>query len=175
MPYRPKFCCECGDKIERVEWKLWTNRRFCEVCEAEHKLNDLIPKAGAGLGLLLGLVGLGSFFQKPLGSEAPVIRRVVTASARPPDTGETGVKAGPSNQSNVSTPPAAVAGNVKTVQSDSRPINQTVTSLKEPVYMCGARTKKGTPCTRRVKGNVRCWQHTGMPAMEAPEKLVVNR
>ena len=29
----------------------------------------------------------------------------------------------------------------------------------EQLYMCGARTKKGTPCSRRVHGPVRCWQH----------------
>ena len=35
----------------------------------------------------------------------------------------------------------------------------------EPVYFCGAQTKKGTACSRRVKGNARCFQHAGMPAM----------
>jgi len=29
----------------------------------------------------------------------------------------------------------------------------------DDVYICGARTKKGTPCSRRVHGPVRCWQH----------------
>lgn len=33
----------------------------------------------------------------------------------------------------------------------------------EEIYTCGARTKKGTPCSRRVHGPVRCWQHKGMP------------
>ncbi|HXS01984.1 MAG TPA: hypothetical protein VN724_15510, partial [Pyrinomonadaceae bacterium] len=31
----------------------------------------------------------------------------------------------------------------------------------EQTYQCGARTKKGTPCSRRVHGPVRCWQHKG--------------
>ncbi len=41
----------------------------------------------------------------------------------------------------------------------------------ERVYICGARTKKGTACSRRVKkSGIRCWQHQGMQAMkdEAP-------
>jgi len=46
--------------------------------------------------------------------------------------------------------------------------------LIEDVYICGARTKKGTPCSRRVHGPVRCWQHKGMPAMLPQEKLVVK-
>jgi hypothetical protein len=42
------------------------------------------------------------------------------------------------------------------------------------IYICGARTKKGTPCSRRVHGNVRCWQHKGMQSMLPPEKLIVK-
>jgi hypothetical protein len=43
----------------------------------------------------------------------------------------------------------------------------------EVVYVCGARTKKGTPCQRRVRGPERCWQHRGKPAILPPSKLVV--
>ena len=44
----------------------------------------------------------------------------------------------------------------------------------EQTYTCGARTKKGTPCSRRVHGPVRCWQHKGAKAMLPPEKLLVK-
>ncbi len=44
----------------------------------------------------------------------------------------------------------------------------------DPVYICGARTKKGTPCSRRVHGPVRCWQHKGMLPMLPLEKLQVK-
>jgi len=47
-------------------------------------------------------------------------------------------------------------------------------STPEQVYTCGARTKKGKPCSRRVHGPVRCWQHKGLPAMLPPEKLVIK-
>ena len=47
-------------------------------------------------------------------------------------------------------------------------------SSTEEIYTCGARTKKGTPCSRRVHGPVRCWQHKGMPAMLAQEKLHIK-
>jgi hypothetical protein len=42
------------------------------------------------------------------------------------------------------------------------------------VYLCGARTKKGTPCSRRVHGAVRCWQHKGAPPIRSPEQLLVK-
>ena len=51
---------------------------------------------------------------------------------------------------------------------------QPVTTIEEKTYICGARTKKGTPCSRRVRGPVRCWQHKGAPAMLPLEKLVVK-
>ena len=44
----------------------------------------------------------------------------------------------------------------------------------DEVYICGARTKKGTPCSRRVHGPTRCWQHKGLPAMLPNEKLLVK-
>ncbi|HEX8149343.1 MAG TPA: hypothetical protein VF591_19325, partial [Pyrinomonadaceae bacterium] len=47
------------------------------------------------------------------------------------------------------------------------------TDPEEVVYVCGARTKKGTPCQRRVRGPGRCWQHRGKPAILPPSKLVV--
>ncbi|HZN06101.1 MAG TPA: hypothetical protein VFB65_04930 [Pyrinomonadaceae bacterium] len=47
-------------------------------------------------------------------------------------------------------------------------------STPEQVYTCGARTKKGKPCSRRVHGPVRCWQHKGLPAMLPAEKLVIK-
>jgi hypothetical protein len=44
----------------------------------------------------------------------------------------------------------------------------------EQAYICGARTKKGTPCSRRVHGPVRCWQHKGAAAMLPPDKLILK-
>ena len=46
--------------------------------------------------------------------------------------------------------------------------------VEEDVYICGARTRKGTPCSRRVHGPVRCWQHKGLPAMLPLEKLKIK-
>jgi hypothetical protein len=30
--YRPKFCAECGEKIIRLRWRVWTSRMFCDDC-----------------------------------------------------------------------------------------------------------------------------------------------
>jgi len=61
------------------------------------------------------------------------------------------------------------------VQSSSQPSTTTEsTTPVEQTYTCGARTKKGKPCSRRVHGAVRCWQHKGMPAMLPLEKLIIK-
>jgi hypothetical protein len=45
----------------------------------------------------------------------------------------------------------------------------------EKVYFCGAPTKKGTMCSRRVKSGGRCWQHEGLTALLPQEKLIIVR
>src|SRR5262245_60458613 len=67
MLYRPKYCCNCGEKVEREEWRLWTSRRFCALCETEHKSYDLFPRVVVGLGVIVFLFGVGGYFR---GSEA---------------------------------------------------------------------------------------------------------
>jgi len=45
----------------------------------------------------------------------------------------------------------------------------------DTVYICGARTKKGTPCRRHVHvPGERCYQHKGLPAMVPLDKLTIK-
>ena len=133
--YRPNFCSECGAKIVRLRWRVWTSRRFCDKCSVRFaKLDWLRSLAGIVMLVLLGLV-LG----RGLRREPPplVIQRTATST---------------------------------TQTSSSSPTPITV----EQLYTCGARTKKGTPCSRRVHGPVRCWQHKGAKAMLPQDKLVIK-
>ena len=59
-------------------------------------------------------------------------------------------------------------------QTTSGPPQTVETTTAEDVYICGARTKKGTPCSRRVHGMVRCWQHKGKQAVLPAEKLRIR-
>jgi len=53
--------------------------------------------------------------------------------------------------------------------------NSSSASVDDKVYICGARTKKGTPCRRRVHfAGERCYQHKGMTAMVSVEKLAIK-
>jgi len=62
-------------------------------------------------------------------------------------------------------------------EKDNAASKQTLNSgsVDDVVYLCGARTRKGTPCRRRVHfAGERCYQHKGMPAIVPLEKLTVK-
>src|SRR5688572_554109 len=62
MLYRPNFCCNCGEKIERVEWNLLTSRRFCVVCSSENRRHDVLPRLAITAGTLALMFGIGSLW-----------------------------------------------------------------------------------------------------------------
>lgn len=193
MSYKPKFCCECGEKIERIDWKLWTSRRFCKLCETDHILGEKLQIGLVVAGVVFGLMGLASFWQR---TEKP-----------PPLTAANLISGGPSNKNKTEVTKAPVSRTVSAAENSSvQPLAQMPTTNSaietqaetqisttqdsavrqtnpeqksltpdEATYFCGARTKNGTACSRRVKGGGRCWQHLGKPAILAQEKLIVSK
>ncbi len=136
--YRPNFCCECGRKIVRLRWFLWTSRRFCDKCRRAFVKSHWLRPTVTLLVLFLFGVTLGRGCRRappPL-----IIARTGTSAAQ-------------------------------TASTTSAPQSSPVL---EQAYTCGARTKKGTPCSRRVHGPVRCWQHKGLPAILPVEKLIIK-
>jgi hypothetical protein len=188
MFYTPKHCCECGEKIEPGGRRMFKSRRFCEICETDFIASDWAPRVIIGLGILFGLWGIGSFLKK---SDKPVniatTPQVSVASNRnqsvpkPPVSERANVISLAQNQTTSSD---AVASRTETetgALSQKAPAakqnlsDESQNSAPETVYFCGAQTKKGTPCSRRVKGGGRCWQHTGQPAMLPAVKLAASR
>lgn len=174
MIYRPKFCCNCGEKIERSEWKLWTSGRFCELCETEYKVRDMASKTLAITGIFIGIIGLASYFRGPSGqAQLNSKRELVSRSQTALPTAQGNLGATRESQTQSQQNPASVAPANQLAQSAEVTGQAGPQKLKalEPVYFCRAETKKGTPCSRRVKAaGERCWQHAGMPAMTTMEK-----
>jgi hypothetical protein len=69
-------------------------------------------------------------------------------------------------------PPLVIQRQISQPAEETSPREAPV--ISEQLYLCGARTKKGTPCSRRVHGPVRCWQHKGAAAMLPAEKLIIK-
>jgi hypothetical protein len=166
MSYKPNFCCQCGEKIERVEWFL-KSRRFCELCATEFGIHDKIPWILVAIAALFGLVGVGTFLRTPEKSLNLAPNNLVVQNA---NKSETNRSVSSSNRSNA-TSQQMQADNLPTKTLPAAQNSKVKIETAEAVYICGAPTRKGTPCSRRVKGGGRCWQHAGQAAMLSQEKL----
>lgn len=183
MSYKPKHCCECGDRIERANWGFLASRRFCELCETNFRHLDWIPKISLAAAALLTIFSFGNFFRKPekpllvaavqsSGNFADSNRNAVSSPSVAPPNGNSAANQTTNTNSAAQPKPKPIAV-VKPAGQSNLQENKSETA-QEAVYFCGAQTKKGTPCTRRVKGGGRCWQHAGQAAMLTPEKLIAN-
>jgi hypothetical protein len=155
--YKPNFCAECGTKLLRLRWHFWTSRRFCSDCSRRLLKTRIVPTLFAVVTLLSAGYITGRS-RRPVPPPLIIERR----SDSPLNDGE---NPGTSNR-----PPTTTESGLNA----SKITNSSPIAAEAEVYLCGARTKKGTPCSRRVHGPVRCWQHKGMPAMLPLEKLLVK-
>jgi len=176
MVYKPNFCCNCGEKIKRAEWKILTSRRFCDVCAVEQQGHEYLLRALVVGSLLIGVFGFGSYLRSPGQPRVELTRDAING---PPSTSIVNLKPQPVSKESerVGT---RVAGQTEPGASlEESPPGPAGEATKEqlrangfasdkPVYYCGAMTKKGKPCSRRVKSKGRCWQHAGQPSAVAP-------
>ena len=167
MLYKPSFCCHCGEKIERVDWNVFTSRRFCGVCESENKTYDLVPRVIMLGAFLLALFGAGGYIKKS-GAETPQKAALLQQSKKPTadDVKRDTVAAQNVGQTiaNQDVNGLILATQNAVEESGKQPGKQKILIAGSAFY-CGATTKKGTPCTRKVKTKGYCWQHTPRPPM----------
>ena len=155
MLYKPNFCCNCGEKIERIDWNLLTSRRFCDTCAAENKRHDNIPKAAVAGGILAMVFGLGTLMGGN-SSTPPNVQMLSAAPVASKPAERPAERRAPEAPASAPSPTPSMAGT---------PQPEVVRSAPAKAFYCGALTKKGTPCSRKVKvQGVRCYQHEGKPA-----------
>ncbi len=160
------YCAECGARLKRKGWRAWLNGRLCEDCGRRlGKTNFGRPLAVIAI-IVVAAFALGRYLRP--GAPPLVIERAANSplSDLPVNPNDTAKSASRNTNS---------SENSKT--SDDRLARQTANagSADDVVYLCGARTQKGTPCHRRVHfAGERCYQHKGKPAILPPEKLIVK-
>lgn len=137
--YRPNFCCECGEKVIRLRWRVWHSRCFCNHCAKSRRRE----RFGRPIIVTVALVCLGLIAGRAARPAPPPL--IIQRSANSP-------LLNPTDRAQVDEKPNAEGAEKSAVAA-------------EEVYLCGAQTKKGTPCSRRVHTPGRCWQHKGMPSM----------
>lgn len=166
--YKPNFCAECGVRVERARWRVWTSRRFCKQCARRFHRSQIFLALIAG-AMLFGFGLIAGRFQRQSPPPLIVERVELPAAPMPPVSKDAANSSDSQTATDSATPtkPEPVYGPDGTAAE--RP-----TDPNETVSICGARTQKGTPCRRRVRGTGRCWQHKGMPAMLPADKLIVK-
>lgn len=170
--YKPSFCAECGEKITRARWRFWTSRRFCPDCEGRFRgARILVPIVAAAALFSTGLLmGRATRIQPPpltvQRGDLPLAPQA-TLPAKGSDAADAEADATADSSVSSASKPEPKYGPDGT--ATERP-----TDPQETVSICGARTQKGTPCQRRVRGTGRCWQHRGMPAILPPSKLIIQ-
>jgi hypothetical protein len=165
MFYRPNFCCNCGEKIERADWSIFASRKFCDLCQTEHGTKDWGLKLISVFGVVCLMAFVSSFFR-------PYSLTVKTISTESSTSASAPVRLADANFNTTANQPLqsqnGTNAGVPAVSLPTAPDAKPTASTKETdaVYYCGAATKKGTPCSRRVKhAGERCWQHQGMPSI----------
>ena len=184
MSYKPKYCCQCGEKIENINKKLFASPRFCELCATDFGFYDSIQRAVSGIGLILIVFIISNYFQKPgkplniasnqLKGDVQGVKTVSHNRVEVPPVQNTDTVQVPARQSNGALPVNSAAA-IKTADPNEQKSGKTPVEASEKTYLCGAPTQKGTPCSRRVKGGGRCWQHEGQPASVSSDKQTVRR
>jgi len=195
MLYKPTYCCSCGDKIERIEWRLLSSRRFCELCETQYKFDDWLPRIAGAFAVLIGIWGAGTYFSSSAESiDISNPRAIASSKIAEAKSDKSRASLQDSKGKDVRDRKKIIEDSVKRDERErqskveapliSETIPQPVAKridrgkvirdVSEPGYYCGAETKKGTPCSRKVKGKKRCWQHEGREAMLPQSKLAVG-
>ena len=138
--YQANFCAECGNAM-KPRFSLGP-RYFCAECEAQMGRRNYF-KSIAGLALC----GTLAVF---------ALNRTLT----PGPNGQS-----PNGQPNAGAPTPAVSARDTVAAPILEPKPEAVGRV-----ICGARTKKGTPCRHLVPPGHRCAQHLGMASLLETKK-----
>jgi hypothetical protein len=148
---RSNFCANCGARLPRTDWHSWLAAR-CDDCASRLGPRLLRPLIIVAV-IAIAAFGLGRYLRP---APPPLIIHRAADSPLP----DVPVNFG------------AISNGATLNTNRSPPLNSLA---DEEVYICGARTKKGTPCRRRVHAaGERCYQHKGLPAMVPVEKLTIK-
>jgi hypothetical protein len=136
--YQANFCAECGNAL-KPRFSLGPSY-FCGECAPQVGRRNYF-KSVAGLLLCATLAAFA-----------------LNRTPRPCPNGQS-----PNNRSNAGASTSAVSARDTVTTRNPEPKPEAVERV-----MCGARTKKGTPCRRLVPPGQRCAQHRGMASLLEP-------
>lgn len=132
-----RFCSECATRIKVRRTNILPFRSFCSTCSPRyHRIRlilVLVPILSAGIGFAIGHYTITPEPFYFIGTPVDLV------SNRTSSTADSDRSAGGS--------------------PGIRQLEEAVIPASAPGTTCGARTKSGKPCRRKVKGAGPCWQH----------------
>src|SRR5882724_8127927 len=150
------FCVECGERLAQKGWRARLGGRLCDHC-AQRLGTFASFRSLIAIVLIAAAAFVVGKFLRP--SPPPLI--IQRAANSPLSDAPVGFEQAPR-----ATKEANKSGRVESL---------TGSTADDVVYICGARTKKGTPCHRRVHAaGERCFQHKGMSSLLPLSKLVIR-
>ena len=151
------FCTTCGAPLVRKGWWRRFRDSVCDDCWSKRGSGTIRRPIVLTLVIVAAAFGLGRYLRP---APPPLIIQ----------------RAANSPLSDTPVDLSALANKSKSKDDPSPQLTSvTVQSPDDAVYICGARTKKGTPCRRRVQAaGERCFQHKGMPAILPLDKLKIK-
>ena|SRR5712671_903765 len=158
------YCAECGARLKRKGRRAWLSGGLCEDCGHRSRRMSLARPLAVIAIIVIAAFALGRYL-RPAAPPLVIERAANSPLADLPVNLNDAAKSAGRNTNSVSQ------------TSEGRSASQVAIprAADDVVYLCGARTQKGTPCHRRVHfAGERCYQHKGKPAILPPEKLIVK-
>ena len=140
-----RFCSECGERLKVKRRAVLPLRAFCARCSPRFRTVRLVSAA------TLFLITI-AFAVSRLSPEREPFYFIGTPL-------ESSASAGTSASQN-------------SIESASSQTDKTVDTV---VSVCGAPTRSGKPCQRKVRGGGYCWQHRDKPHDKPIEKGFTRR
>ena len=132
-----RFCSQCGQQLRSIRTPFLPLRAFCRNCTPRFRTARLMLLAAAAACTVIGFA-IGHYTS----TRQPFLYIGTPVEFSP-------LKSSPDHNSD-HTPRAG--------DSVTQP-EQLIISSSTAEGICGARTKSGRPCQRKVKGGGYCWQH----------------
>jgi hypothetical protein len=128
------FCSNCGEQLKVNRASIFRTRSYCQRCARTFRLDRFVLILSFTGCLIIGYAfGRYNTPQKPFYLLGTPISPITNGNER----GETGARN-------------------KSAAPDSLP---SLSSTDSVIKACGAPTKSGRPCRRKVVGGGYCWQH----------------
>ena len=126
-----RFCSECGARLKVKRPAVLPLRAFCPGCSPRFRTVRLVMAAALVLATI-------AFAASRFGAQREPFYFIGTP-----------IEASLSGGSSLNDP----------LSTSSRSSQQDAKAADAVVGICGARTRSGKPCQRKVKGGGYCWQH----------------